>query len=115
MSGKHAVLYGNADTNAAWSTALPGNCPVRVEQGRVRLPEGTLEGDDLTGWFMVSRGRSNLQVGVVADTGLKGIRAGYLVPARSPSDSSGFYSAALAAPGTLRVLTPGSPSGDAGK
>ena len=43
---RNVVLYGNAETNAAWATLL-GDGPVEVRHGRVRIAKRELSGDDL--------------------------------------------------------------------
>ncbi|MCA8981370.1 MAG: prolyl oligopeptidase family serine peptidase, partial [Planctomycetes bacterium] len=48
---RNRILYGNADTNAAWMSSLPADCPVLVENGRVRIGEREWKGDDLACLF----------------------------------------------------------------
>lgn len=68
------ILYGNADTNAAWSTLL-GDSPVQVRRGTVRVGERTRSGDDLACLFLRPRpGSDQALVGVVAGSGLIGMR-----------------------------------------
>src|SRR5262249_6931003 len=50
------VVYGNADTNAAWSHVVPPSAPIDVHHGRVRIGTLTVEGEDLAGWCTLERG-----------------------------------------------------------
>ena len=71
--GRSVVLYGNADTNSAWSKLLP-SCPVQVKRGEVRVGDRTESGDDLAVLMIYPRGDSDAAtVGVVAGTGPSGM------------------------------------------
>jgi hypothetical protein len=73
-ANRNVILYGNADTNAAWSTLL-ADCPVEVKRGAVRAGEHTETGDDLALLMVRPRPDSNIAlVGVVAGTGPAGMR-----------------------------------------
>jgi hypothetical protein len=68
------ILYGNADTNAAWK-ALLGDSPVQVRRGVVTIGERELRRDDLGCLFIRPRRRTDQAlVGVVAGTGVPGQR-----------------------------------------
>jgi poly(3-hydroxybutyrate) depolymerase len=70
---RNVILYGNAETNAAWS-ALLSDSPVQFERGRVRVGDRTLEGDSFGGLFIRPRPASDTaSVGVVAGTGRHGM------------------------------------------
>ena len=70
----NVVLYGNADTNAAWS-ALLGKGPVQVKSGSVLLGDRTTTGDDLGCLLVRPRPGSDVAtVGAVCGTGIKGMR-----------------------------------------
>jgi pimeloyl-ACP methyl ester carboxylesterase len=70
----NVVLYGNADTNAAWS-ALLGKGPVQVKCGSVLLGDRTTNGDDLGCLFVRPRpGSDAAAVAAVCGTGIKGMR-----------------------------------------
>jgi len=72
---RNVVLYGNAETNAAWALLLPGG-PVRVDRKGVTVGARRIEGSDLGCFFIRPRpGSSVASVGVVAGTGLEGMRA----------------------------------------
>src|SRR5262249_46767066 len=68
------ILYGSAETNAAWS-ALLGDSPVQVRRGRVAIGDRELRGDDLACLSPRPRpGSDRAAVAVVAGTGLAGMR-----------------------------------------
>jgi hypothetical protein len=70
----NVVLYGNADTNAAWS-ALLGKGTVQVKSGSVLLGDRTTTGDDLGCLCVRPRPGSDVAtVGAVCGTGIKGMR-----------------------------------------
>jgi len=82
---KNLILYGNADTNAAWDTVLAG-CPVKVSRGKIAVGERTVTGDDVGCLLVYPRAESTeALVGVVAGTGPAGLR----VTERLPIFSSG--------------------------
>ncbi len=71
---RNVILYGNADTNAAW-VALLGESPVQVRRGVVTVGEREIAGDDLVCLFIRPRpGSDRALVGAVAGSGLVGMR-----------------------------------------
>jgi dienelactone hydrolase len=69
---RSVILYGNADTNAAWPKLLAAS-PVEVRDGRARIGEKLYEGSDLAAYFVRPRPGSDVaSVGVVAWTGRPG-------------------------------------------
>jgi len=71
---RNVILYGNADTNAAWA-ALLGDSPVQVRRGAVTVGEREMVGEDLACLFIRPRpGSDRALVGVVAGSGLAGTR-----------------------------------------
>ena len=71
---RSVVLYGNADTNAAWRTLLPDS-PIGVRRGSVRIGNGAMPGDDMAVLSVHPRpGSTVATVAAVAGTGLKGMR-----------------------------------------
>ncbi len=75
-SDKHhsVILYGNADTNAAWDPLLKGS-PVVVRRGSLKVGAKELKGDDLACLFIRPKPGSDVaSVGVVSGTGLPGMR-----------------------------------------
>ena len=71
---RNVILYGNADTNRAWS-ALLADSPVQVRRGEVRFGTHVDKGDDLAALFVYPRPASDTGlVGVVSGTGPVGMR-----------------------------------------
>jgi hypothetical protein len=78
--GRSVVLFGNADTNAAWSDHLGGS-PVQVSRGELRVGGRRIDADDLGGVFLYPRPRSDVElVGAVTGTSLAGMRAVTALP-----------------------------------
>lgn len=77
---QNVILYGNASTNGAWTKFL-ADSPVQVERGRVRIGLRELRGDDLACLLVRPiAGSETASVGVVAGTGLSGMRLANRVP-----------------------------------
>lgn len=77
---ENVILYGNADTNAAWAKVLAG-CPVRVTRGKIVVGDKALAGDDLGCLFCYPRDSSTTAlVGVVAGAGPAGLRVTERLP-----------------------------------
>jgi len=75
FGGRNVVLYGNADSNAAWAATVPADCPLAARRGELRLGEQTWKGDDLGAVFVYSRtGRPGALVAGFADSGVAGTR-----------------------------------------
>jgi pimeloyl-ACP methyl ester carboxylesterase len=71
------VLYGNAETNSAWSSLL-SNSPVQVRRGQVQVGTKTFDGDDLSAFFIQPRNDSDIaSVIVVSGSGLAGMNSAY--------------------------------------
>ncbi|MCP4246466.1 MAG: hypothetical protein GY778_05405 [bacterium] len=78
--GRNVVLYGNADTNAAWAPLLKTS-PVQLGRDVVRIGDRTWTGGDLA--MLLVRpvpGDERALVGVVGGTGLVGMRATVALP-----------------------------------
>ncbi|MHC4066050.1 MAG: carboxylesterase family protein, partial [Planctomycetota bacterium] len=77
---RNVILYGNADTNAAWKALLPDS-PIVVRRGRVRIGQRKLTADHLACLFIRPRpGSPQASIGVVAGTGLVGMRLADRLP-----------------------------------
>jgi poly(3-hydroxybutyrate) depolymerase len=73
-ANRNVILYGNADTNAAWN-ALLSDSPVQVRRGSVRIGEREITGDHLSCLFLRPRPNSDRAlVGIVSGTGVIGMR-----------------------------------------
>jgi pimeloyl-ACP methyl ester carboxylesterase len=71
---RNVILYGNADTNAAWP-ALLGDSPVQVRRGRVTVGDHEEKGEGLACLFLRPRpGSDRASVAAVAGSGLPGMR-----------------------------------------
>jgi len=71
---RNVILYGNAQTNAAWD-ALLSDSPVQVGAGSVSIGTREFHGDDLACLFVRPRpGSNHALVGVVAGSGTTGMR-----------------------------------------
>ncbi len=71
---RNVILYGHADGNAAWKPLL-GESPVQVRRGEVSAGGHREKGDALACLFLRPRpGSDTASVGVVAGTGLPGLR-----------------------------------------
>ncbi|MHC4956072.1 MAG: carboxylesterase family protein [Planctomycetota bacterium] len=79
-AGRNVILYGNADTNRAWKSVVPEECPVEVRKGAVRVGRQRFEGDDLSAFVVYPRRADNRAlVGIVGFSGKRGARAGAAV------------------------------------
>ncbi|HWE37345.1 MAG TPA: prolyl oligopeptidase family serine peptidase, partial [Isosphaeraceae bacterium] len=68
------ILYGNAETNAAWDPLLGGS-PVQVRRGSIAVGGREFQGDSLACLFLRPRpGSHRASVAAVAATGLAGMR-----------------------------------------
>ena len=72
---RNVVLYGNATNNKAW-TMLLSNAPVQVRQGEVKVGNKVFKGNNYGAYFIYPRPDSKTaSVGVVAGTGMEGMKA----------------------------------------
>jgi hypothetical protein len=77
---RNVVLYGHAEMNGAWPKLL-ADSPVQVRRGAVTVGERAEKGDDLGCLFVRPRpGSDRALVGVVAGSGLPGLRVTDLMP-----------------------------------
>jgi hypothetical protein len=71
---RNVVLYGHSESNSLWKAFL-ADSPVQVKRGSVRIGEHEIKGDDLACLFIYpSRNDPRAAVGVIAGTGLPGMR-----------------------------------------
>jgi pimeloyl-ACP methyl ester carboxylesterase len=71
---RNVILYGHAQSNAAWKTLL-GDSPVQLKRGSVKVGERKETGDDLACLFVRPHaGSDKSSVGVVGGSGIKGLR-----------------------------------------
>jgi hypothetical protein len=77
---RNVVLYGNSETNGAWS-ALLSQSPITVTRTEVRAGDHISKGDDLACLFIAPRPQSaTALIGVVSGTGLTGLRLTDRIP-----------------------------------
>lgn len=79
VGGRNVILYGNADSNAAWSWVVPEDCPLQAQRGRMQLGARTWEREDLAALCLTpgAPGSGAPLVGLIADSGRLGSRLGY--------------------------------------
>jgi dienelactone hydrolase len=102
---RSVILYGNADTNAAWPKLLAG-CPVEIRNGWARAGNRRLAGADIAAYFVRPRPGSDVaSVGVIAWAG----RAGWVAasPGQYFVSGAGFPDLLLFSAETLRSGTEG--------
>jgi hypothetical protein len=74
----NVVLYGNAETNPAWSRFVPDEWPIQVHEGHLTVNGKHYASDDICGWFRLTA-KSGKRVVVAVSTGARGARLGCLV------------------------------------
>lgn len=71
---RDVILYGNAQSNSAWSRLL-ANSPVQVGKGFIRVGQREEKGEDLACLFLRPRpGSDRACVGVISGTGIAGMK-----------------------------------------
>lgn len=74
-AGRNIIIYGNAATNSVYNQLL-NDCPIKVDRGSITAGDKTFKGEDLGAYFVWPlKNTAGLSVGVVAGTGLQGMRA----------------------------------------
>jgi dienelactone hydrolase len=69
------ILFGNKNTNAAWSSLLQ-DCPIQVERLKISVGNKVFTGDDLGTYFVWPLQNSSIaSVAVVGGSGIKGMKA----------------------------------------
>ena len=93
---RSVILYGNASTNLAWQGLL-GESPVQVKRGVLEVGDRRLSGDAWGVYMVRPRPDSvSASVGVVAGTGLPGMRA--VTPNRYFVAGTGFPDLMIVSP-----------------
>ena len=102
---RSVILYGNADTNAAWAKLLAGS-PVEVRNGRARIGDRRYQGAGYAAYFLRPRPGSDVaSVGALAWTGPAGWVAAS--PVQYFISGAGFPDLMLFSAETLRAGTDG--------
>ena len=74
---RNVILYGNSDNNAAWNTLL-NKSPLQVSDGKLKVGDKLLEGNQWGAYFIYPRQDSDTAcIGVVTSTGVEGMKAAY--------------------------------------
>jgi hypothetical protein len=97
---RSVILYGNADTNAAWSPLL-GDSPVQVMRNRVQMGNRVKDGGRWAALFLRPRPGSEIaSVGAVSGSGIVGMRLTDRMPYFT--SGTGFPDLILLEPEALR-------------
>ena len=102
---RNVLLYGNADTNAAWATQL-GTSPIQVSRGKLKAGTREIASDSAAAFFIRPRPGSTIaSVAAIAPTGLVGARWSERVPLFQ--GGSGLPDLFIGTAETLKVGLPG--------
>ncbi len=75
FAGRNVILFGNADTNAAWDLVFDEDSPIRARRGSMTIGRQTWERDDLAAIFVHRRlGDPHALAAAFADSGERGTR-----------------------------------------
>jgi predicted peptidase len=74
--GRNVIIYGNANNNSAWNILLK-DCPLQISANKITADSLHFSGDDLAAYFVWPQKDPKLLTGVVAATGIKGMKAAY--------------------------------------
>lgn len=75
--GRNLILYGNRNTNAAWTAVVPAACPLEARRGSLLFGEQSWARDDLAALCIFPRADdAQGLVGLIADSGPRGARLG---------------------------------------
>ena len=73
--GRNVIIYGNRNNNKAWPLLLK-DCPIQVSENEIKAGERNITGSDLGAYFVYPHPADDKAlIGVVAGTGLAGMRA----------------------------------------
>lgn len=71
---RNLILYGNAQTNAAWKVVLK-KCPIEIHEDGIRVGDHKVQGEDLACLFVQPRADASPGlVAAISGTGLAGMR-----------------------------------------
>jgi dienelactone hydrolase len=76
FAGRNVILYGNADTNSAFSL-LPKNCPIQVDRQEIRIGQRSYKGDSGVFFVYPLPGSDENLIGVVGATSPKATRMSF--------------------------------------
>jgi len=72
----NVIIYGNANTNSAWNILLK-DCPIQISTNKITADNLQWNGDSLAAYFVWPQKDPTLLTGVIAATGVKGMKAAY--------------------------------------
>ncbi|MEO8416520.1 MAG: alpha/beta hydrolase-fold protein, partial [Ginsengibacter sp.] len=73
--GRNVIIYGNANSNAAWKILLD-DCPITVTRSGIKVGDDSFTGDDLGAYFVWPMKNSHANsIGVIAGSGMNGMHA----------------------------------------
>jgi hypothetical protein len=102
---RNVIVYGHSDSNGAWPVLLGGS-PVQVQRGQLRIGSRTVTGDGLACLFVRPMpGSDTASVGVVAGSGLPGLRL---------TDRLPYFTSGVAYPDCVLISSNSSSEGHAG-
>ncbi|WKN31649.1 alpha/beta hydrolase [Porifericola rhodea] len=74
---QNVIVYGNLDNHAAWKKLL-SDSPIQVSDGKLKMGDKTLEGEQWGAYFTYPRADSETaSIGVVTASGTEGMKAAY--------------------------------------
>ena len=73
---RNVIIYGNANTNSAWNILLK-DCPIQISTNKITADNLQWNGDSLAAYFVWPQKDPTLLTGVIAATGVKGMKAAY--------------------------------------
>lgn len=73
---RNIILFGNSENNSAWKKLL-NDCPIQVDNKKITAGKQVWKGDDLASYFIWPQKDPKLLIGVVASTGVSGMKSAY--------------------------------------
>jgi poly(3-hydroxybutyrate) depolymerase len=77
---RNVIVYGNADTNAAWSAVFAEDCPITAKRGAITVGGAKHEGVVAAAFVRPRKGSDVALAAAFADTGAKATRLFYQFP-----------------------------------
>lgn len=77
---RNVILYGNADTNAAWSAVFDDDCPIQAKRGSITVGGAKHEGVLAAAFVRPRKGSRVALAAAFADTGAAATRLFYAFP-----------------------------------
>jgi len=77
---RNVIVYGNADTNRAWSAVFDDDCPIQAKRGAMTVNGAKHEGVVAAAFVRPRKGSDVALAAAFADTGAKATRLFYQFP-----------------------------------